>query len=280
VRALNTEWTTLAASPRALAALDAWHAHEGALTAYPDFDALHAASTSPDPAVRDAVLLALIRRAQAGPYPEVASRTVLQLMLPWVRRAAARLRHRFEDYDDAVGALCGEMLARVRAYPLSTRPAKVAANLSLDTLHALTPRRRVGLIVEIPTDGPVATVGDDAHARAEGWELADTLAAALHTGIIDRLDPALHRRLHAPSAEPDARDELLALLVRAVGDRVVTRDEARLTAQSACRDGAGDRAVAAATGCSLAALRQRRSRTVARLRAAFGDQHRDTPHAA
>lgn len=285
VRGLNAEWAALSAAPAARAALDAWRAAEPSLAGYADFEALHAASGHPDGAVRDSLLGGLIRQAQSGRHRAMAARTVLQLMLPWVRAEAARLAYRFEDYDDAVGALCGELLARIRAYPLAARPAKIAANLALDSLQRIAPRRSRARIpprpvLEIPTAEPRASVPDTAAYAVEGWELAGLLAAALRAGIIDRRDPAVHRRLLSPDAEPDARDELLALLVRAVDARVLTPGQARLTAHSACRDGAGDRAAAAAAGCSLAALRKRRSRTVAQLRAAFGDQARDAAQAA
>lgn len=90
-------------------------------------DVLGCVSAAPDP-----VLAFLVGRAVAG--DEVATRTVLQTMLGKLVLMAGTGVARQQSH--ALDDLVGHMWLRIKTYPLSTRPQRIAANLALDTLKA------------------------------------------------------------------------------------------------------------------------------------------------
>src|ERR1700739_4022031 len=94
---LNLEWARILDARAAAPALDAWRAGEPDLAGFADLEAIQDASrTRRNPAARDALLLALLRRAQAGDaHAALAARTVLQLMLGAVMTTAHRMRGHF-----------------------------------------------------------------------------------------------------------------------------------------------------------------------------------------
>lgn len=86
----------------------------------------------------DRVLAALIGVHQASRIPgappgdHLAGRIVLQTMLGKIVAMAVRdSQHGVEDY-------VGQLWARIDSYPLARRPCRIAANLALDTLKAVT----------------------------------------------------------------------------------------------------------------------------------------------
>lgn len=79
----------------------------------------------------DAVLAGLLRAGDAA-----AHRVVLQTMLGWAVRAAARDRE--HDLDDYLA----ELWLTIACYPLVRRPARIAANLALDTRKRVRARPR------------------------------------------------------------------------------------------------------------------------------------------
>ena len=82
----------------------------------------------------DAVLGALLTEVSTG--DQVAARVVLQALLGRVVQMAGR--DRSAGIDDYVSALW----CQIHAYPLATRPDRVAANLALDTLKVVVRERR------------------------------------------------------------------------------------------------------------------------------------------
>lgn len=119
--ALDAEWSRLARSSAARAALARWIAEEPALSGYGDLDDVLAARR--DRALEGSVLPALARLA---PKDELAARTLLQAMLPGVIRVASRA-----DGDHAVDDVIGLAWERIRTYPPG-RPGSAAANILLD----------------------------------------------------------------------------------------------------------------------------------------------------
>lgn len=121
VDALNHEW-----AERSCAGALPWPE----LEAHPGLDAVVERVRVGD----DDVLQVLVRSAQAGDV--LAARTVLQGMLGRLVRLAAR--DTAAGVDEYVSAFwC--VLAR---HPLPRRPARIAANLALDTLKAVHGERR------------------------------------------------------------------------------------------------------------------------------------------
>lgn len=122
--------------------LRAWAACEPALARFDAPDRLIAFlwDRRVPPAEKDAILLALLRLARTE---ELASRVVLQAMLPGLKRLAGVLLKRGPNGEEPVldreavwELLFIEMLGRIKTYPLERRPGKVAANLIGDVKHA------------------------------------------------------------------------------------------------------------------------------------------------
>ncbi len=160
--ALEREWVALA-SGRLRLELRAWAASEAALARFEAPDRLLAFlwDRRVSPAEKDAMLLALLRLARSE---ELASRVVLQAMLPGLKRLAGVLLKRGPNGEEPVldreavwELLFLEMLGRIKTYPLERRPGKVAANLLGDVKHAAyaeLDRARTGL-EELPEEEPL-----------------------------------------------------------------------------------------------------------------------------
>ncbi|WP_158602974.1 hypothetical protein, partial [Jiangella rhizosphaerae] len=179
----------------------------------------------------DAALLALLRLAHDG--DALAGRTVLQLMLGKAIRIAAGHAGR-DSRESLEHAAVAALWTVIATYPTERRPAKVAANIAMDTLGAVS--------------------RELAHRRTETPAEPDTLAAVLGT---DPADPA-----------DQARDaDLAELLAWAVDAGAITvADAALLIDIYAPPPGVeGGAAAAERAGISWAAARQRASRAVRRI---------------
>lgn len=141
VNALNAEWDQLVEADRGTVA--EWARRQSALEACEGLGhLLDAVRANPDP-----VLGALVAECASG--EELAGRTVLQAMLGKVVRMASS--DAWAGVDDYVAA----MWMQIRTYPLQTRPVRIAANLGLDTLKAVTAERgwcRAGEVTPYPPD--------------------------------------------------------------------------------------------------------------------------------
>lgn len=270
VQALDAEWCAVLESGRLDVALARWADSEPALASYRSFADLEQISWAPDLDARDDMLAALVRLAQDPREPGrvLAARTVLQLMRPGLLQTVwdlARAR-RSTDVEEIAAAVFGaahESTCRLRATP---GRRKIAANLLLGARKIATTR---GLLAEgLPPaavdDVPERPGADEVQELAERDAVVAALAGAVRAQIIDGDDPAISRRAALPASAPDARDELVALLVAAVGARALSAEDARLTAAST-RAGVGYRQLADLFGVSEPAVRKRRSRAVAKL---------------
>jgi len=160
--ALEREWALLAQG-RLRLALRAWGRHEPSLARFESPDRLITFlwNRRVPPVEKDAVLLALLRLAGTE---ELASRVVLQAMLPGLKALARPLLRRGPNGEEPVldreavwELLFLEMLGRIKTYPLERRPCKVAANLIGDVKHAAyeeLDRARNGL-EELPEEEPL-----------------------------------------------------------------------------------------------------------------------------
>ena len=84
----------------------------------------------------DATMRVLVGRCLEG--DQLAGRVVLQAMLGKLVRMAV------QDREAEVDVYVGALWLRIRSYPLSARPRRIAANLALDTLKAVR-RERAGV---------------------------------------------------------------------------------------------------------------------------------------
>lgn len=232
---LNAEWTRLCADPAAPAAVAGWASRDRSLAGCASLAEVEAATRRE----ADAVLLGLLRLGQAG--DALALRTVFQLMLGKAVRIAATHAGR-DSRANLEHAAVTALWTVVAGYPVGRRPAKVAANIAMDTLHA--------------------TVRELAHQRHEV------------PASPDQLHPA------EPSSD-DSRDgprdlELIELLAWAVGNGTVSADDATLVVDiyAPAPGCPGGKAAAHRHGISWAAARQRASRATRRIAEAV---RADTP---
>lgn len=137
---LDEEWAWLAHSRRATLALTRWAQCDAELREFADLNELVTFVNRRDRlAEGDAILYRLVCRAHVD---ELAARTVLACMMPGIKRLTCNFRWAHESSDEASAAVLAVMWERIRTYPCVRRPAKIAANIQLDT------RQRVGRRVD------------------------------------------------------------------------------------------------------------------------------------
>jgi hypothetical protein len=125
VEALDQEWRELVGSQRS--AVRRWADQYEVLTPCRTLDDLLSLTKLNS----DAVLLALLTEVSRG-HDQLAARVVLQTLVGRMVRMAQRdPRGSIEDYLAALWCV-------INSYPLRRRPTRIAANLSLDTLKAVS----------------------------------------------------------------------------------------------------------------------------------------------
>jgi hypothetical protein len=196
---LGESWTDLAARLDAGDTLARWAAGEPALSGLDSFDQLHAAlQPGSDPARWDELFGSLLRLAAADGGDE---QDAVLVVLHLVDAAAGRLRRRFE-----ADLILGQLAIQIRSFPWRTRTRAYAANLLLDTEHALCrearpnwmrtrgQEQRAGEDLPVdPTDRDqvsglggldTAVSGPD----SDDLDLVDLLLWAERTGVVDARD--------------------------------------------------------------------------------------------
>jgi hypothetical protein len=249
---LNWEWMCLCASAGSDVAVRDWAAPgrgRPGLLQLVGLEGLHAIvpllqGPSLTLGARDAILLGLLERAQDG--DGLAGRVVLQAMLPAVVRLARQVTGRPDvsgDQDEAFALVLAALWQTIATYPVARRPAKVPANLYLDTLAIVrrghtSGSHRTRVFLERPF-ADIQTAGDPGQLDAD---------------------------LDDPAGPVDA--QLFTVLAWAVRSAVLLLDEAQLLIRVYGLDGgpadAGP-AVAAEIGLSWPALRQRCHRLARRV---------------
>lgn len=170
LRRLNAEWNELAERP----VPGDWRTEPALAVSSSLAEVL--ASVGPSP---DAVLGSLLRVGDP-----VARRVVLQAMLG--RAVLDAARDSSHDFDDYVA----ELWLRIAGYPLGRRPARIAANLALDT------RKRVRGRPSLPPIDPERLAGLAA-ASAAGSGARLLLARARRTAVIDATTESALRLVYA-----------------------------------------------------------------------------------
>lgn len=195
--ALQREWEVLARG-RLRLELCAWATDEVALARFESPDRLlgflwerRVASEE-----KDRVLLALLRRARTE---ELASRLVLQAMLPGLKTLAAAMLKRHPEHGDPAlereelwQVLFVEVLERIKTYPLERRPGSVAANLVLDVKHAMLAeaQRARAAAGELPLDEPLEP-DEQALRSRPGVDVEEPLRRAVQAKAITAADAEL-----------------------------------------------------------------------------------------
>lgn len=268
---LNREWLALRNDSGAAAVVRSWARHEPALADIADLEELEARVRALPSEECDALLLALLRRAHAEEHArarDLATRTLIQLMLPKAIRIARSQLNRFGDHDECFATVIGCLSEVIRCYPLQRRPARVAANLSLDTLNTV---RRVALsAVEVPMapdalDHFLAGAGEPAEWAPKPRASVNLLVEALDLRVVESDDEFVEETLLAAAGPDNPRERLVHLLVWAVERHVINAEDAALLARTYRPSATGDHDLATERGCRINTLRQRRRRAIQRL---------------
>ncbi|SDT68724.1 hypothetical protein [Jiangella sp. DSM 45060] len=239
---LNTEWSGLCADPRTESAVAQWARRHPELSGCLALEDVELAVAAAGAEQADRILLALLRLARAG--DSLAGRTVLQLMLGKAVRIAMTRSGR--DTKPALEhTAVAALWTTIATYPIERRPVKVAANLAMETLRAVT--------------------GELTHQLSETPTSPDVLAADLMP--------------LPPSERTTADHELLDLLTWAVDDGTITAADATLILDiyTPAPGTEGGAAAAERHGLSWAAARQRASRAIRKVARAL---RADVPAAA
>ena len=128
---LDEEWNDIARSLRGRRGLRRW-GHDEMLRDFATLDDLLDHVNRRGQIERsDEVLLKLL---QLSPNDDLAARTVLQAMMPTMKRLTSRFATCGAwSAEETAAVVVAAMWDRIRTYPVDRRPRKVSANLTLDT---------------------------------------------------------------------------------------------------------------------------------------------------
>lgn len=217
---LDEEWAWLARSKRNAEALHGWAEVHPVLSPFADLhDLIDFVQRRNQAVANDRVHVALVDLAASD---LLAARSMLCAVQPGLVAIAMQYRTAGDSQDDVASAVVAAAVERIRTYPLHRRPARVAANVLLDTRQVVSRslfRPRV--------------------------EETDLLAWSV--------------TLAEPSPEPDPADELAELLEEARRSGRFAEDDLRLIVLTRL-GGVPFDALAGQQGVPVARLRQRRLR--------------------
>jgi hypothetical protein len=128
LQGIEREWTALVRRRRWISDFDRVATTYG-LADHGTADAVVAKLHSDDRGEDDAILTALLR---ARPDP-TAMRVLLQAFLPTMKSIARQRRSLATELDELEAAIIAAAWERLATYPLDKRPARIAANIALDT---------------------------------------------------------------------------------------------------------------------------------------------------
>jgi len=182
VLSLDREWKQLARGVLP-ARLRLWAEREPALAPFVDPPRLlEFFRGSASSVMKDELLRPLLRIAFDDP---LAARVVLQILLPGLKRIAARALHDLSERDELWELLLAHAWERIRCYPLARRPRHIAANVLLDglmrTMRELERERRRRGRSDADADPPAPT--PDPRAG-----IARVLLEAVSAGAISQLE--------------------------------------------------------------------------------------------
>lgn len=213
----------------------------------------------------DEILIALISLAQDG--KEIPRQVVLQAMLPKLAKMAYTANMSGTDAGDIQDrrhiGVC-TFLEVLSSYPVQRRTRRVASNLALDTLHALTAGTRA-----VATEYPVTSASCE--AGVDENELLETFASPEH----HQVDPTSETVAAGFGDSPNPDGSLLEVVAWGVDAGKISPEDASLLVRvyaSAIGDEGGHAAVAAELGLKPDTIRQRCSRATRALAAAVRAQ--------
>lgn len=212
--------------------LEVWKRVEPALADVPSVAALPEAIARCAHVRRDALLIALIRLAQAG--DETAAVTLMWTMAPWLRSTAQRLF--YSNTRDGLGSvgriresLQGRLYEVVATFPTTRAPSGLLPRLQLDTLrqttrHDLDAHRQAATVSLDGYRDSYLDVGFSSGPR----DLFPALAGTSELdGSSDEWRHDADRPL-TPGLIPERDTEVREMLAWAVGEDVISSQDAEL----------------------------------------------------
>lgn len=287
---LALEFQRLAASEESRRLLRTWRQAEPALAELASLDDIPRALAPHAPANdKDAILLALIRRAQHGD-PRTAAVCILISLWPKLRSMSGRIQ---PDGPAVLGlgrrdilcALQGVMFEEILRYRTDRWTRRVAATLALNTLHAVTERRSGRAGRPDPTSegrwAPGRSYGEEDPTRRPALHVdwAQPVRGVPVTDLHGHSEHSAGPERDLPDGYAPTRDtEMVQTLAWAVRVGAVTRRDALLLydlylGTEPYADAV--RTAARAEGRTPEAIRQRCSRATRAIRAAVAEYHRE-----
>lgn len=190
LRFLDRHWHELTRSPATTAALTRWMTETPLLAAATCGELLDRIRTA-SVVEADAVLAELAKRA---PADRSAAGLLLQALRPGLGRLAQR--HRRHDRPDVGEDLAAIAWERIRTYPFDRRPARIAANVILDTHHRYLAAQRTDdrlTLLDHDIEAPPAEPAEEPHSRDSATALLDW---AVTSQMITPGTADIVRRLH------------------------------------------------------------------------------------
>ena len=133
---LDEEWAWLAHAKHTKPVLETWKASHPVLAGFRDLGELITFVQRRDQVIaNDRVHAALVALAATD---QLAARTMLCAIQPGLVAIAMQYRTAGDCQDDIASAVVGAAIERIRTYPIRRRPAKIAANVLLDTRQIVT----------------------------------------------------------------------------------------------------------------------------------------------
>ncbi len=236
------DWSVLLERLDRTGAFGRWQAWAPELAEVPSLTALPSCTAvDTDRGATDRVLSALVRVAAVdGMADPDAALVLVHLLSDGIQSLASRLPH---PLAEALALVAGELTCQIRSFPWRRRTRAHAANLLLDTKHAL--------LGELPALGP-----DGARRDVP----------------VDPFDPRW-RSLPAPAEVRDPQDVTLADLMRwaernNIADAADLRMLVALQQRTSYGTGSRRHRIADELGMNERTVRRRRDQTLAALRAA------------
>jgi DNA-directed RNA polymerase specialized sigma24 family protein len=182
----DRDWERELHSPQLRSRFEAWRQVEPALWPFSDpLALLRFLRRGKSSDAKDAVLGTLVARARWEP---IAGRIVLEAIMPGLKNLARRLlSDGRRDREEMWSALMASAWERIRAYPLESRPQKIAANLLLDSLRGTLAALRAAH----QDSSLVASIPDDIEDVPSSDGVDAVLDAAVAAGAVSRYEAEL-----------------------------------------------------------------------------------------
>jgi hypothetical protein len=186
---LDDEWTWVARSRRSTDAVRAWRHGHPLLDPFTDVgDIVDFVQRRHLGEPNDRIHAILVGLA---PHDDLATRTMLQSVMPGLKALTMTYRTAGDGLDDVASTVVAAAVSRIRTYPCSRRPRRIAANVLLDTRQAVSRSLCRPAVPVVPLIDAFARAAERATERDAVHELRLVLDEAVRRGIVTGEDRRL-----------------------------------------------------------------------------------------